>query len=1463
MALIGFPVLVSTVLLIPAVQTGLVRIITNRLSTDLNAEISIQKVRIAPFSGIHLSGFLMKDQLKDTLFYAENVRAGVDMFSLRKKHLYMGRVRFQSPVIHLEQHEEEMNFSFLMDALIANRKDSAEWKYSIRNLVIRDGQVSFSHSILENPNAIKNRLYFTGLELDVRRMSDVNDSLVFEVADFAVREEIGLAIEAFRTTGFVYKDRIVIRDLLFRTAASSFDFAEIELPLVREDTSGYEIPFRGLAREIVIAPDEVRMLFSGFPHIEDDLRMSGLIFGSLENLKGRQITGSFGQDTRIVTSFDINGLSNFNEAFLYLDIESFQTSVTDLELLFEGEAPALPPSFKELGLIRYKGNVTGFINDLVAFGAFTTNLGVINTDIGLKLMPNRELIYSGLIRTSRFHLGRLLNLAPAMRRISLDMEISGNRRSGEDYFLFMDGNIASLDFNDYLYSNIAVQGLMRHQMFDGSVRINDPNGRLDFIGKVDMSGVVPHFNFSAAVANAQLDRLKLLPDMEDGVLSVVIETNFEGDNLDDLVGEIVLLDGLLSTRNASIDFDSVSVRAHRIATGKQLVLESAFARGTVTGNYSFRNIRQSMFMFLDNYLPSLAHKKYRAGNRIVNDFEFDVELIKIRELMSVFVKELDVSDKGHLKGHFSNRPASFELDAGLDFLNYKSFSSSGFEVKASSRGAQDAGIVMRAERVAYGKFLDLMNFSIHQKAGNDTLVTNVFWNNWDEVSYSGALYSTTGFKIDQDGNRHTSVRMHPSAIIVADTIWNLYESQATFYARGMSVRDFRIEHLGQFVTLNGFLHKDVDDGLKVVFNRLNLKQFLKGNESGSLSFAGEVDGELTLRDYYREPLLTSNLTVADLYFNGVNYGALRLNSNWNRELEALTVSTLLSKDGTESLRGFGLFHPGDQFLDFQFNVDSLEVGFLNPFLNKVVQNVKGTASGRMFFKGPISKPYLTGRVRLNDGGFNVDMLQTGYSLADSVIFYPNEIRFKEMLVTDRHGRSGRFRGSIYHAGNFSEMIYNLRLDANNMFMLNTRMRDNPYYYGTVYGTGFMQITGNTDNINIAINGRTRPNTMFYIPMQSREVASESDFIRFVSKGQQKPESGVMPVSQEYAIDLSGVRLDMDIEVTPDAQVQIIFDERIGDILRSTGAGNIQIRMDRQGNLRFFGDYTISDGDYLFSLQNLINKRFTLNQGGTVKWTGDPYNADIDITAVYRLKASLSELIGPMSSSGERSSDLQRRIQIHCNLMLSDRLQQPVIRFGLEMPTLDESRESLILDMISSEDELNRQVLSLLILNRFYTPDHLRMSESSASRHDNTALLTTTEMLSSQISRWFSSISNDVDVGFAYRPADNITSEELELAISTQVFNNRVSINGNVGYGKYYTNTSKLVGDFDMDIKLNRSGTIRARAYTRSNEDLIYETSPTTQGIGLSFKEEFDEFRELMRKYWRIISGRKDGEEDGV
>ena len=1455
LVLVGLPVLSSLVLMIPAVQTSIVRIVTNRLSEDLNSTISIRKVSILPFAGIRLNGFLVLDQQQDTLFYTEKVRAGVDRFSIRHKHLYLREVDFVEPVINLYQHQDRMNFSFLLDSLGGEKKDSAIWKYSIGAVSITNGKVDISHSIFKNPELSIDKLSFSGLNLKIKRTSGPDEPPAFNVSHFSLHEASGLDLEAFESKGYIKEDRIVIDNLAFRTAASIFDFEAIELPFGNTEVSGYDVPFSGKINNITISPEEIHTYYPKFPLIESPLSLSGTIFGSLDNLKGRNITASFGNNTSFSTSFDITGLSNFNEVFIYMDIEAFDTTIPDLELLIKGSEPTLPESFRQLETIHYSGNITGFINNLVAYGSFTSNLGELSTDLGIKLDKDGNVLFGGLLSTKDFELGRMLNADPALGKISLDMEVSGSRSSETDYFVILDGTVEELELNNYDYQNIAVQGLLTNQKFDGNIRLSDPNGSLNFMGKVDMSGKVPHFDFMALIANAQLDRLNLAPNLEGSVLSVLIETNFSGDNLDDLIGEISISDGLLYTPNSSIDFDSIHIRAERYGESKHLSLRSVFADADIVGHYMFRNLKGTITGFVDNYLPSFIDNNTRKRGS-ANDFGFDIRLKQVSNLAAIFVPELNISDQGYIKGHFSTSPPNLDLEVGLGHINYKNISTYGFEAKGQANGNNVLSMTSNAELVSIGKLIELPNFSVYQTAASDTLTTNIFWNNWDMVNNSGALYTVTEFGTDEHGHLAVTVGLEPSSVMIADSVWNINKASVRFHDNGLIVEGLKIENSSEHIALNGTLDKEEADGLNLEFSTLRMDRLFGTGKQGRISFGGEIDGHIRVSEYYRDPLLSANVTINDFVFNNERYGTFGINSWWNKETETIEILAQLIDNGEDRLHGYGEFNPEKRHLDLSMDLNRFSISFLDPFINKVMQNMKGYASGKMYFKGPLSQAYLTGKIKVDDGSFGVDMLKTNYHISDSVSFYPNEIRFRDMTLTDRNNRKGKFKGSIFHNGHYKDMVFNLRVESNNMELLNTKHADNEYYYGNIFGNGYMTVTGNTDNVTLTINGTTTGNSRFFIPIQSQETATETNFIRFRSKANGSNLQIQEDPGMDYKVDLSGATINMNIEVTPDAEVQIIFDERIGDILRSKGNGNLQIMINRQGNIRFYGDYIIEEGDYLFSLQNLINKRFTINQGGTVKWQGDPYNADIDITAVYKLRASLADLLDPVSGAISGSSDVQRRVQIHTNLMLSGMLQQPSVRFGLEMPTLDESLESLVLGYITSDEELNRQVLSLLVLNRFYPPEHMRVDNNSGIRSESAALVTTTEMLSSQISRWINTLTSDVDVGVAYRPGDNITSDEFEVAASTQMFNNRVTINGNVGYGKYYTNTGKMVGDFDVDVKLNPVGTLRARAYTRSNEDLIYETSPTTQGIGLSYKEEFNSIKELWLKYKRIFTIRR-------
>jgi len=422
-----------------------------------------------------------------------------------------------------------------------------------------------------------------------------------------------------------------------------------------------------------------------------------------------------------------------------------------------------------------------------------------------------------------------------------------------------------------------------------------------------------------------------------------------------------------------------------------------------------------------------------------------------------------------------------------------------------------------------------------------------------------------------------------------------------------------------------------------------------------------------------------------------------------------------------------------------------------------------------------------------------------------------------------------------------------------MLVLNTRPKDSDIFYGTAYASGYVGIRGNEDRLVFNISARTAPNTEFFIPLNSSASVSDYPYIIFVN-----PDKSIdkATIADQNVFDRqetsSNIELNFNLDVTPDAEVQLILDETSGGVIRGKGAGKLNINLNSKGDVRMAGDYVISDGDYLFTLGNILNKRFTIEEGGTITWDGDIDDADLDIKAIYRLKASLSDIFNEVEFP-----ELVERLPVECILNLSGKLLNPAIKFDILLPTADDRTKEYLRMATDTEEELSRQFLYLLVMGSFY-PDPALFSASSTSSSSsssqteilgaqNVGFTTTTEMLSNQLSNWLSQISNDFDIGFNYRPGNLITNQEVELALSTQLLNNKVTLNGNVDVGgnQSSTNVSNISGEFTIEFKLTEM--LRLKAFNRSNNNLYYETSPYTQGVGIFYRRDFDTLKTLFIK----------------
>jgi hypothetical protein len=442
---------------------------------------------------------------------------------------------------------------------------------------------------------------------------------------------------------------------------------------------------------------------------------------------------------------------------------------------------------------------------------------------------------------------------------------------------------------------------------------------------------------------------------------------------------------------------------------------------------------------------------------------------------------------------------------------------------------------------------------------------------------------------------------------------------------------------------------------------------------------------------------------------------------------------------------------------------------------------------------------------------------------------------------DEQGHTATAIGTIIHHG-LKDWNFDVSLEMEDMMVLNTDAGNNELYYGQAYATGDLSVSGYTDNLEVAVDARTAPGTDIHFPLGASKEVGGISFIHFVEPGGRD--------TLEEGVDLSGVRLDMNVAVTPDARFELIFDPTVGDIMRGSGRGNIAMTVTPAGDFSMKGDVEIVEGDYLFTLRNLVNKRFGIDPGGHITWYGDPFDATLAIDAVYRLRAGLYDVM----PAALRTEAYKKRVPVDVVMHLTQRLMNPDIAFEVRLPSVDEAVRTQVNSALANPDDLNKQVFALIVLNRFMPTDATASNTSDFSVGSAT---TGTELLSNQLSNWLSSMSDQFDLGVNWRTGDAITQDEVEVAVSTQIFNDRLQLSSNVGvsYGAGGTQQgNNLIGDFSAEYMLTQDGKLRFKAFSQSNDRNLNQVdqAPTTQGAGLAYREEFDTWHEFFRKLGNVF-----------
>lgn len=1432
------------------VQTHLTQRLANILSEKTGARITVGRVDIAFFKRVILKDVMVQDQNADTLLFVQSVSAKIDTLKFKKQKLVIGALALSGTTFNTSRDSlNHFNFSFLLDSLKRDEtkgRKPGEWEINCHTFDFSIAQVVFRDFQDPEPNILN----IQDFEFTVSDFFLQADSAFMKINRLMLNDGKEFIISEFNSVLNFSGNKIRLENLNVETAFSSVSQSNllVELP----DSAGNfleAVRFDFEFSHSQISFYDVALLVPALRGMDQVVDISGQISGTVNDLRGRNLELATGKNTFARMDFYANDITRTDAMYLFVDMKQSQTTFTELsqiKLPGNGRVKYLgfPQELYDAGLVTYRGNFTGFLTDFVAYGTLNSKMGRITTDLSVVPDERRRIIYRGKVATQDFKLGELMK-SEVVGDITFNGRVDGVYRirdksiSGE-----FNGTIAQVELNDYSYENIRLDGMLNNRMFDGLLVMNDSNLQFDFLGKVNFNPEVPVFDFRLDLKKALLGKLNLSDKFPKAELAFLMNANFSGNRIDNLTGSIDVDSGYYKNRNGEIDLSGMKLKSISSGLNNYLTFSSQILDVEINGSFYAQNILDAFEKSMYRYLPAVGFDPSAQGK--ANKFGYQIDVKNLDDVTSVFVPGIKIETPFLLYGQMDSEKSVFELKGSIPSLR-----SDQVLVRNIFIGNNPRDDVF-VSRFRFGEILlkngmKIDNLTIDSEVANNTIINQIAWGEESRKKYSGEISSKAVFSAPKGSPySHVEIEGYPSQILVADSVWQINTFTASIDSSTLKINNFKIQNSNQQIILDGVLADNDSSLMMVLFDNISLDKIGAYLEK-EWPLTGTLNGSAQLRDFYGQRLLFSDLKIDQFTFRDQKIGNVSLLNQWDQNDQVLMSEMKIETNQRQNLFAGGYYNPRSRELLYHADFDHLSLVVLETVIRNNFSNFHGDGTGKLKIHGTPDKVLLTGSVYGLNAGLTIDYTQVSYNFSDSVYFKGDTILFDRIALQDLSGNRGTFEGTIVHT-NFQDMQYNLAVYSPRLIAMNTTTRDNSQFYGQVVANGRLNITGRSTRVSLTGSGTTLLGTNVNISFEDESELERYDFIQFVSTED--------TVRQQFLFsrrDDRDFNLDLTIRATPEARAQLIYNSQIGDIIRAQGEGLLRFGMNNDGDITLSGNYTVERGDYLFTLQNVINKRFTIEQGGTIIWSGDPYNAIININAVYKLKASLYDLLVDTYANIYQS----QRIPVECKIILTEELSNPNINFAIDFPTVEDRLVEEVKQYFSTPEEMNKQILSLVVLGKFYTPEYLRGTYEA--QNPNLIGTTASELFSNQLSNWLSQISSNVDVGLNYRPGNQITNDEIELALSTQMFNDRVTINGNIGNNNNpnSSNNSQLVGDFDVNVKLIPNGKIRFKAYNRSNNNLIYETAPYTQGVGFTFTEEYNTFNDLLEKMKAIFTRKEE------
>ncbi|MDB5023291.1 MAG: translocation/assembly module TamB [Mucilaginibacter sp.] len=1430
------------------VQTWAAKKAAAYLSEKLKTKIDIKSLYIKPFSSVVLEDFYALDKQRDTLLSTPKLTVGISGFSLfgsiQGRRLDLSLVQLDNGSVYLKRLKDSTsNLKFLTDFFSSPdtiKTKGKPWTLIFEKIVVNNLHFRYRNFLVDT---LIKQVNFD--DIDVKNFStavtdiDISRHLFKgKIGKLTLRDKSGFYLKNLSGNATVDTNQILVQNMHVQTDHSDLknyfkmkfkSFADLN------DHIDDRVYMDGDFKTSQIASSDIAYFADGLQGVKFDLGLDGHIKGYVNNLRAKNLLVTGGQATYVKGDFRLRGLPYWNNTFLELNFEQIATNKKDLDYLysnFSGKPNAkVPGVIAKFGDVNFTGRFTGLQNDFVAYGTFKTKLGRFDSDLNLKINKAGKPSYSGKIATYNFDLGNLLDQSD-LGRATLTANVTGSGDEVKNLAEKLDARIKNISFKGYNYSNVALNGTFIKKVANVKITIDDSNVKLDAGGSIDLNPKLPVYGFKANITDANLRMLKLLKDTI--TLSAQLTANFSGNTLNNTEGQILVSPiRIVDPRNNYV-VDSVYLSASGVGHVREISLKSDIADGSLKGNYELATLPSYFKTIIKKYIPSL-----KAGTVAPHpqQFSFDLKLKNLDPLLAMYMPSLKVPDQGTFIGQFNSENKTATLTGLIKTIQYDKTVFHDFIIDENTTD-QDLQLNISLSRINFTDSLFIKNINIANFLRKDSLNFNIKLADKDAANQLD-LYGLVQFA----GDTTARLKILPSDVILEHQHWRIPEQvRIRLLGSKAQVLGFELSNGAQKVKINGFISGNPADQLKVEFEKFSMSTLDQLTKSADVMLKGTMNGDVLLSAVTHSPVFDSHLAIDSFMMNKTLIGNVKIASSLDSNRTQANVKMNIINRGLETMNISGAYLIGkdaDDKLDFDVKMNQTEAIVLTPFVKDLVSNLKGAISSNLKLSGTLLNPQFNGDITLANTGVTVNYLKTAYTVNHKLSVANSVVNVDNMVLKDIRGGEATATGKV-DLNDLSNPDIEVVVNAKNFMALNTTFRDNRIYYGTAYGTGRFSFSGPIDNMNIDIKAKTEAGTVFNIPVNTSSVAEDYDFIKFISHKDTAKAAGKVRA-------FNGITLNFDLSVDEKTVVKITTD--YGKLEGSGVANNLKLNISSLGDFNMYGDFLISSGKFEFIAKDVISKNFQVTQGGTIRWTGNPNNAEINMKAIYEVRTDIKDLY---AAAGIALPSEQ--VLVQANLLLTKSLLQPTIDFDFNFPT-DPSIKDNLGTYLNDYNNRTQQALSIIVTRRFNPGNG---NGALGAQTLNTASEAVSEFA-------FNKLNTLISQSNTIKSLDLNIRSFNDASASLRLFNERFVLSGSlystVGSSSdlFYNNTSlfnsnfsNLSKDFSAQYLITKNGNLTARySYRLLNGTVLNTidqqlTAQYVNGLGLVYQRDFDTFGEFLR-----------------